>query len=168
MQTFLPFPGLDRSARCLDRARLGEQRVEVVQLLRALAGETKGWSNHPAAAMWLGHERALAAYGIAACDAWMSRGYLDTCLPKIIDLADRFPASSSAMPPWLGDEAFHRAHRSNLRRKDPAHYSPDRLGSAWDVAADLPYQWPALDGAGGYTLKTITPSRGAKRGKERA
>lgn len=32
----------------------------------------------------------------------------------------------------------------------------------------LPYQWPALDGAGGYTLKTITPSRGAKRGKERA
>lgn len=168
MQTFLPLHSFRASVEVLDRQRLGKQRVEVVQLLRALAGETKGWSNHPAAAMWRGHERALAVYGVAACDAWTSRGYLDTCLPKIVDLADLFPASSSAMPPWLGDEAFHLAHRSNLRRKDPGFYSPDRLGSAWDVPDDLPYLWPVLDGAGGYTLKIIKPGRGAKRGKERA
>ena len=167
MQTFLPFPGLDRSARCLDRARLGKQRVEVVQLLRALAGETKGWSSHPAAIMWRGHEVALCRYGVAVCDEWTRRGYLDTRLPVIVDLSDRFPGTD-APPPWLGDAAFHLAHRSNLRRKDPGHYSPERLGPAWDVPDDLPYLWPVLDGAGGYTLKTITPSRGAKRGKERA
>lgn len=49
MQTFLPYPSFAESARVLDRQRLGKQRVEVLQLLRALTGQTKGWANHPAA-----------------------------------------------------------------------------------------------------------------------
>lgn len=52
VQTFLPYPDFAQSAQCLDRQRLGKQRVEVLQLLKALKGESKGWKNHPAAKMW--------------------------------------------------------------------------------------------------------------------
>ena len=36
MQTFLPFKSFHDSAKCLDYRRLGKQRVEVLQLLKAL------------------------------------------------------------------------------------------------------------------------------------
>lgn len=36
MQTFVPFPDFARSAAVLDDKRLGKQRVEVLQIVRAL------------------------------------------------------------------------------------------------------------------------------------
>ena len=36
MQTFLPLPTFAASAQCLDRARLGKQRVETLQFAHAL------------------------------------------------------------------------------------------------------------------------------------
>ena len=47
-------------------------------------------------------------------------------------------AEAGALPRWLGDEDFHRSHRSALLRKDPAHYRE----SFGDVPDDLPYVWP--------------------------
>lgn len=131
MQTFLPYPDFQSSARVLDWRRLGKQRVETLQLLRG-----GGWRHHPAAQMWRGHSNALVAYGLAICDEWLSRGYADTCRGKILEHYDA--QSSSAMPHWLGDPAFHAAHRSNLLRKDPIHYG--QFG--WTEPADLPYLWP--------------------------
>jgi hypothetical protein len=140
MQTFLPFEQFDKSAACLDRQRLGKQRVEVLQLLRALKGETKGWANHPAARMWRGYEAALIVYGLCICGEWMRRGYKDTCADKLVEEGAEFlrAAGPLPLPPWLGDEAFHRSHRSNLLRKDSAHYSVYFT----DVSDDLPYVWP--------------------------
>jgi len=43
MQTFLPFPDFQQSAAVLDRARLGKQRVEALQTLRALVIPEYGW-----------------------------------------------------------------------------------------------------------------------------
>ena len=83
MQTFLPYPSFAESARVLDRARLGKQRVETYQILRANAGLTRGWVHHPAAVMWRGHSAALAEYGAAMCREWIERGYNDTLLDKI-------------------------------------------------------------------------------------
>ena len=40
-------------------------------------------------------------------------------------------------PPWLGCPDFHRAHRSALLRKYPAHYA-----NYWLEDPDLPYIWP--------------------------
>jgi hypothetical protein len=74
MQTFLPYESYAASAEVLDNKRLGKQRVEVLQLLKALAGESKGWVNHPAAKMWRGREFWLSIYGICVCDEWLSRG----------------------------------------------------------------------------------------------
>ena len=149
MQTFLPYPSFDESASVLDRQRLGKQRVEVLQLLNALSSTSAGWRNHPAARMWSGHRRALCFYGIVVCEAWSARGYADTCAEKIRQRLELLPAAESVVPPWFGDAQFHRAHRSNLLRKDRDHYS-----RYWtNVPDDLPYMWPELHD-GGYTLRT--------------
>lgn len=135
MQTFLPYTDFTRSARTLDRARLGKQRVEVLQLLKAI-GSGGAWSNHPAAKMWRGYTNALVQYGAAVCVEWVERGYKDTCLEKILAYYDRDRAA--APPHWVGNPEFHAAHRSNLLRKAPEHYK--QFG--WEEADDLPYVWP--------------------------
>lgn len=148
VQTFLPFPDFDETAAVLDPRRLGKQRVEVLQVLRALAREKYGWKNHPVVRMWAGHEEALGAYGVAVCRAWCGRGHADTCDAKIrIELGDvgisavrpqRQLARRRLLPEWLGDEAFHRSHRAALLRKDPGWYGP-RFPDAPD---DDDYIWP--------------------------
>ncbi|MDQ1216312.1 MULTISPECIES: MSMEG_6728 family protein [Microbacterium] len=142
MQTFLPYPSFAESAAALDTARLGKQRVETLQLLRANTVPGYGWRNHPAAKMWRGYLPALTAYGLAMTDAWISAGRADTVRPQLLEFAphvDGMPQSELDVPPWLGDEAFHLSHRSNLVRKDAAFYRP-RFG---DVPDDLPYIWPS-------------------------
>ena len=135
MQTFLPYSDFVRSAQSLDRQRLGKQRVEVIQLLKAMNGESKGWVNHPACRMWENNQEALVVYGLAICSEWISRGYKDTCYEKINKYSEE---AEVVMPSWLGDEDFHTSHQSNLVRKDPDYY-----GSQFpDVAPDLEYVWP--------------------------
>ncbi len=47
MQTFLPYPQVWRTAKVLDRQRLGKQRVEALQILRTLhQGPWTCWSCH--------------------------------------------------------------------------------------------------------------------------
>jgi len=75
MQTFLPYPDFAASLRVLDYRRLGKQRVEAFQLLRAISGKGSGWSNHPAAIMWRGYDNALKEYHNLAIDEWVQRGY---------------------------------------------------------------------------------------------
>ena len=151
MQTFLPYADFRRSAAVLDIKRLGKQRVEVLQILNCLDPlySRKGWNNHPAVKMWRSYETALILYGLVVCDAWIKKGYKDTCYEKIflklqtdisrsdleISLAKR---SRLFLPPWFGNEPFHSSHRSNLLRKDPVWYG--QFG--WAEPDDLPYVWP--------------------------
>lgn len=136
MQTFLPYPSILDSANCLDRQRLGKQRVECKQIYTALTNPSYGWQNHPAVNMWREHEDALAVYGYTICTTWVKRGYKDTLLPWFQErLSDKTPATP---PPWFGSAAFHDSHKSNLLRKDPVWYG--QFG--WTVPADLPYVWP--------------------------
>lgn len=153
MQTFLPHPDFEASAAALDDRRLGKQRVEALQILRALTRAEYGWKRHPAVLMWAGYEEALAAYGVAVCREWCRRGKADTCEAKIIEDAalgrgprtQRQLARARRLPPWLGDPEFHRSHQSSLVRKDPAHYRPQFP----DVPEDLPYLWPKMSGETG-------------------
>ncbi len=149
MQTFLPYPDFAASAGVLDRKRLGKQRVEVLQILRALVSDPgSGWRHHPAVRMWRGYEEALAAYGVAVCRAWRARGHADTCERKYLEelahlgvrrvRSQEELARAGALPPWLGDPALHRSHQSALVRKDPAWYGPRFPG----VPPDLPSVWP--------------------------
>ena len=43
MQTFLPLPSMGDSVRCLDDKRLGKQRVEAFQILKAPCYEDVAW-----------------------------------------------------------------------------------------------------------------------------
>ncbi|GAB7049662.1 MSMEG_6728 family protein [Catenuloplanes indicus] len=153
MQTFLPYPNFLESARVLDGKRLGKQRAETLQVLRGLTRPGYGWRNHPAVKMWRGFEEALVRYGLDVCVAWQERGHADTVAVTLIadyaagrrespaDVTIRSQAQLErvcAVPPWLGDDAFHLSHRSSLLQKDPDHYGP----IFGDIPADLPYVWP--------------------------
>lgn len=151
MQTFLPYADFERSAQALDQKRLGKQRVEVIQVVRGLTRPGYGWRHHPAVLMWKGHEEALGRYGLTICEVWTERGFGDTCAATIVaDLreagvtalrSEADLAAAGALPPWLGDEEFHRSHRSALVRKDPGFYAPLFPG----VPDDLPYVWPTAE-----------------------
>ncbi|MEH0471616.1 MSMEG_6728 family protein [Streptomyces sp. B21-097] len=168
MQTFLPYPDFRDSALVLDRRRLGKQRVEALQVLRGLVRPGYGWRRHPAVRMWAGYEEALVRYGLEICRAWCDLGHRDTCAATLVadftasrrlapDAAPSAPtrdraardqarlAAAGELPPWLGEDAFHRSHRSALVRKDPAVYAP----LFPDVPDDLPYVWPASDRVSG-------------------
>jgi hypothetical protein len=149
MQTFLPYPDFARSAAVLDDRRLGKQRVETLQVLRALTRLTYGWKRHPAVRMWAGFPEGVAAYGLVVCAEWVRRGWADTCAATIVaDLAEagRPPPRTQAelaarmlLPDWIGDERVHRSHRAALLRKDPEHYGP----LFDDVDPAEPYFWPS-------------------------
>src|SRR4051794_41806595 len=74
MQTFLPVADFEESARLLDSPRLGKQRVETLQVLRALELPDYGWTSHPVVRMWRGRTPALVAYGLAMVRVWRGRG----------------------------------------------------------------------------------------------
>ena len=148
MQTFLPYPDFAASAAALDDRRLGKQRVEALQVLRAITRPGYGWQHHPAVRMWRGHEEALAAYGLAMCDEWTRRGHPDTCAATIReDLAasghsgPRHQDNVTPMPWWIGDPAVHASHRSALVRKQPDHYREQFP----DADPEIPYTWPAAE-----------------------
>jgi len=135
MQTFLPYRSFESSARVLDRQRLVKQRVETLQIMKALVtGE--GWVNHPVTKMWRGYEYALMSYQQVICDEWTSRGYNDSCLEKTRELFEQLPLERRMprVPPWLGKKRFHSRHRANLLRKSPTHYGQ--------------YHWPEKPGEG--------------------
>lgn len=133
MQTFLPYPDFRTSLEVLDTKRLGKQRVEAMQLVRA--SQTQGsWSRHPAAKMWQPTIPALKLYHDIAIRVWKERGYKNTMV--------EYNEECYEFPDWLGDPAFHASHKSNLLRKDPTHYG--QFG--WSEPDDLPYVWPTQQG----------------------
>lgn len=135
MQTFLPHASFARSAWSLDNRRLGKQRVEAWQVLRAITDPDYGWQHHPAVNMWRGHEDALALYGETITYTWILRGFKDSLLDNF---TSRRVDDEPTLPSWIGDPEFHRSHQSNLIRKMPDHYGPQFP----DVPDDLPYVWP--------------------------
>jgi hypothetical protein len=136
MQTFLPYADFRKTAQVLDYRRLGKQRVEVLQILKAMRGESKGWVNHPCTVMWRDYEQALIQYAIVICEEWIARGYKDTLLPRY---QAQVTTTNPEMPFWLGNKKLHVSHQSNLVRKDSSFYK-------FKVQNNLPYIWFNQDG----------------------
>jgi hypothetical protein len=133
MQTFLPYPNIEKSLRALDSQRLGKQRVEAFQILNILLGRTntKGWRNHPAVKMWKGHPNALKFFFNTSLKEWTRRGYRNNMQSERI-------RGKIVFPEWFGNRRFHAAHRSNLLRKDKKYYSKFK----WKENPNMPYVWP--------------------------
>jgi hypothetical protein len=130
MQTFLPYPSLMASAMCLDRQRLGKQRLECAQILRSLESG-RGWVSHPAVRMWRGYESALCLYHDWCIEEWTRRGYRNT-----MTLLSKPGLVGS--PPWLGGP-IHATHRAALLAKDPEWYGQ----YGWREEPVIAYHWPS-------------------------
>jgi hypothetical protein len=126
--------------------------VETLQVLRALELPDYGWASHPVVRMWRGRTPGLVAYGLAMVRVWRERGFADTTetligefAPEVVGVPQAELAADGLLPSWIGDEALHLSHRSNLIAKDPDFYRPrftELFGSEPD---DLPYVWPEPD-----------------------
>jgi hypothetical protein len=151
VQTFVPSESLAECARVLDRQRLGKQRVETLQIARALCMPGYGWQTHPAVAMWRGELEGLLAYQEAITYEWTAiRGYKDTCYGKTLVVIGEMPEGGGAgvigrvrwdsftMPAWWGDYEMHASHRSQLLAKDPEWYGQ----WGWDEIPGQAYVWP--------------------------
>jgi len=147
VQTFCPYESFERTAKVLDGKRLNNQVNECMVILRTCLGLSDGWKNHPAVKMWQGYEDALAHYTIriiAECyERW---GNDDAYEKRLLKLDDTMNSESHIwilgtdceMPPWLGDDEFHRSHRQALLAKKPEHYR-----QFWpDEEARIDYIWP--------------------------
>jgi len=161
VQTFLPYPGFAESAAVLDLPRLGKQRVETLQILRALQFPDYGWRNHPAVLMWRGRVPALVSYGLSCVAAWCALGHADSTADQIGEFAPQVAGMSQPelrrrglLPGWLGNERLHRSHRSRLIAKDPGSYRPLFA----DTPDGLDYYWPPPD-----ELAAADPAAGLDR-----
>ena len=85
MQTFLPYADFSKTIKVLDYKRLGKQRVEALQILKALHDPKNGWYHHPAVKMWVGYDEALKHYMNCCIREWILRGYENTMImPRVV------------------------------------------------------------------------------------
>lgn len=145
MQTFLiDTETYTVTALMLDTKRLGKQRVEAYQILRAIHDPNYGWQNHPAVSMWRNYPNELYSYMQVMCTAWVDRGYVDNLYRRSMD---EFPDLTyvSEKPPWI-TERLIVTHRGALYRKDPVHYNHFERESIeaprFVCCVDCNYYWP--------------------------
>lgn len=136
MQTFLPYSDFKKCAECLDDKRLFKQIVECKQILKAIkANELKikcGWQHHPVVKMWQRYPEALKTYQFYCIREWCRRRF-----DIHINNADGI---SYNIPDWMNSNGLHEAYRSNLLRKNIAHYS--QFG--WKELDNLQYIYPEV------------------------
>lgn len=158
MQTFLPYPSFEESARSMDNVRLGKQRSECVQILLGMWSSTRkhydllwsrmeyktchpdrkkavAYSTHKCTNMWRPYEGALLAYMSACVREYQARGYDNTRSIQFLCIVG--PPRDYEMPPWLGDDDFHSRHRASLLLKNPGWYG--QFG--WKEEPKIDYRW---------------------------
>ena len=166
MQSFLPFANFTESARVLDNKRLGKQRVEGLQILKALdKGPWGCWACHQKVTHFNEYKTGYHCYHCEAPlkrTAWynhpavlMWKSYENALVLYVEEICREWvrrgfkdtvaekvqefrKGNICLLPDWFGDKAFHLSHQSNLLRKDPEHYGQYFTG----VPNDLPYVWP--------------------------
>ena len=117
------------------------------------------------------HARRWSSTAWRWCRVWRERGFADT---------HRRPRSRSSRPRssarprpswprpgccrrWVGDEALHRSHRSNLLAKDPAFYRPrfaERFGpspTTCPTSGPAPDDVPAAPAPEGVRVWVVRP-----------
>lgn len=152
MQTFMTHDNYVDSAKALDNKRLGKQRVEAYQILKALRGDyndTGAWVNHPATVMWRNHQYELALYGLTISVQFYERGFDGyAMMMKFTDLCNDLQSGNRESNPWwVNHQLLHLTHQSNLMRKDADFYE-------FDVPDNIPYVWP-LDDEQAFRLGTF-------------
>jgi hypothetical protein len=133
--TFVTSSDPKETAKILDSRRLGKQRVEASQIIKALLENGKGWKNHPATKAWVGHIDALKDYCNVMILEWVSRGKNNT-----MKLYDDFPENPT-YPPWYSNERIQLSHQARLIQKDPVFYK--KVFNPPDIYLHRGYIWPS-------------------------
>jgi hypothetical protein len=115
MNTFLPFPDYEKSARCLDSRRLRKQQVECKQIVEILNGKGSGWAHHPAVLMWVGQSNALISYAAEIASECARRGFSTASYMATQAYYD--VTKDLGEPWWLRTVDFHYAYQSKLMFK---------------------------------------------------
>ncbi len=139
MQVFLPYPDFEDSVSVLDNKRLGNQIYREAKTI--ISG---GWPNHPVCKMWAPYRYALCNYCLAGLEVMRIRAaWKSDVVPRWEHWFKETQNSydNSGLPPFIGNEKFHAAMRSNLLRKDPDWYG--QFG--WKESQTLAYVWPKLE-----------------------
>lgn len=111
MQVFIIGTPLE-TAMALDRKRLNKQIIECRQILDALYGSSKSWSNHPCVLQYREHQQWLYEY--MQCLEQYAIGMVNT--PRVYsEIADR------CRPSFHTQEYFAQMKR-RLYTKDNEHY----------------------------------------------
>ena len=156
MNTFLPEPTYEASARALDNRRLVKQLTECWQLIlcyvrvhglvteqvQASFGHYKLISkpglpqmrHHPCYKMWDGNIGALIEYTKTVAYECMRRNFAAGALGKLYDLEHMLDLSGPLLPTWWPNDAFTEDCRANLMRKEPSWYkypNPPQDGYRW-------------------------------------
>ena len=136
VNTFLISADFDECAKALDNRRLGKQRVEAYQILKAIRGETKGWNNHPATNMWRPYSGALILYMNSMINEFERRGFNNNMV--------KLKANIILRPKWLNWKSLHLSHKCSLLRKDYDHYSKIFILTEEEkIYMNYGYVWPA-------------------------
>jgi hypothetical protein len=154
MQTFITFRTFAKTAASLDMMRLGKQRVEALQILKALRSEGPTVGNPHAYEMWRGYEECLVYYGLIVTHEWrIVRGFKDDTWGQFAEYAadygmlrtpDMVKEQSPVevvYPPWMGEDWILRSHRSRLIEKMAHHYG-EQFGA---TPENMQYLWPKWD-----------------------
>ena len=112
MQIFIPYSSPIKVAKCLDPKRLNKQIIECDQIIKAIKGETKAWTNHPVVKMYSGHLRWVGLY----------KECLESYKNGCPNLARYLSAQADMIKPSWMTEALCRAHRRRLVAKDSQFY----------------------------------------------
>lgn len=137
MQTFLPYEDFYECAKSLDKKRCWKQVVEAKQILNVLLSDSEkiGWKNHPAVKMWAGYTDDLICYYNIFLNYCIKvhkinvvkLKYIQTNYQTILEINNKIIGNNLIeieKPWWLGNEKFHRSHRSRLIEKKPEFYEP--------------------------------------------
>ena len=101
------------TAKALDGRRLKKQIIECRQMIRAMAGETKAWSNHPCTIQYSKHRTWLSYYMLTLSE--FAKGHETTA-----EIASR---QAMIYKPAFHTEEYLDQMKRRLYTKDPEHYS---------------------------------------------
>ena len=151
MQTFLSEYNFTDAAAILDQKRLVKQLLEGRQIMAALSGNSKGWTNHPATNMWRGHGGVLYYYLACIRNEMEKRGYKwEKNWHEIEIMYSTYFERERIYPKWMMNNEFNKVvttHRANLHLKAPElypQYAIETINYRDDVCCDrCNYYWPS-------------------------
>lgn len=118
------------TAYALDPKRFNKQMIEARQILAALRGDTKAWSNHPCTLMYRDHDRWLYNY-LRCLECVRNREYA---------MASLFSFTASQRRPPFHTEAYFNQMKRRLYTKDRDFYRQ------WSDLGESDVNWYFVDG----------------------